>query len=287
MKKIKPIYKSDCCNTTFDTKSNGLYSYYVCHNCHNKTNPKKLDMRKKENKPVKKKGSGKMLSRALNNSTPSKNIKEKLSLIEPPRRIGGKLIKGKTKKELDKMESDYLKNKKPRAKLLKDNGFIPNNVIPVSLEDACKYAKKIQPLGDFIKKVKEKKTWWDYLKAKKIKDGEYIIKVLGENVTILPNITILRIGHESKKLSGNNNFLLLEKKVQEFMVTLTKELLNNNDKGQKRYFMADEKGFEFAFAKYPKVPKVYWFFAFVTLISENVIELNEKRIKNILNKFYK
>lgn len=62
MKKQKPIYKSDCCNTTFETKSNGLYSYYVCDNCHDKTTPKKLDMRKKENKQLAKKSGGKMLS---------------------------------------------------------------------------------------------------------------------------------------------------------------------------------------------------------------------------------
>ncbi len=296
MKKPKPIYKSDCCNTTFETKSNGLYSYYVCHNCHNKTNPKKLDMRKKENKPVKKKGSGKMLSRALNNSTPSKSIKKKLSPILPPQRVGGKLVKGLTKEELNKRQLATNSKKQPRAKLKLGNApdfrklsgkkvavtpDLDGEPYVIKEED---YYKEDKPLIEG--KLKSNTSWWEYMKAKKMKDGEFTIKVLGETITILPNITILRIGHDSKQLSGNNKFLLLEKKVQEFMVTLTKELPNNMDKGENRYFLADKKAFEFAIAKYPKVPKMFWFFAFITLISENYSELNSKRTKRLLNKFF-
>lgn len=28
---------SKCCNTSYDTKSNGLWNYYVCHKCKDKT----------------------------------------------------------------------------------------------------------------------------------------------------------------------------------------------------------------------------------------------------------
>jgi hypothetical protein len=34
---VKKFY-SDCCNSTFVGKSNGLYTYYVCNKCYNKTN---------------------------------------------------------------------------------------------------------------------------------------------------------------------------------------------------------------------------------------------------------
>jgi hypothetical protein len=235
---------------------------------------------KKDNKPSVKKGSGKMLSRALNNSTPSKSIKKKLSPVLPPQRIGGKLVKGLTKEELDKRLTVDSK-KKPRA--TRKEGVFPDlSLEPYKIDgdDEFKINKKASKL------VFKSVAWWEYMKAKKLKSGEFTIKVLGETVTILPNITILRIGHDSKQLSGNNTFLLLEKKVQEFMVTLTKELLNNADKGQNRYFIADEKAFEFAFAKYPKVPKMFWFFVFITLLTENVSELNSKRVNRILNKFF-
>jgi hypothetical protein len=129
-------------------------------------------------------------------------------------------------------------------------------------------------------------AWWGYMKAKKLKGGEFTIKVLGETVTILPNITIIRIGNDSKKINANNTFLLLEKKVQEFMVTLVKELPNNMDKGENRYFLADKKAFEFAFTKYPKVPKMFWFFSFITLLFESPSALNSKRVNRILNKFF-
>lgn len=49
-KKIKIIRISNCCKSTFETKSNGLYNYYVCDNCWKKTEPIKPDMRLKENK---------------------------------------------------------------------------------------------------------------------------------------------------------------------------------------------------------------------------------------------
>lgn len=280
MKKPKPIYKSDCCNTTFETKSNGLYSYYVCHNCHDKTNPKKLDMRKKENKQPVKKGSGKMLSRALSNSTPSKSIKKKLSPVLPPQKIGGKIVKGLTKEELNKRLIANSK-KKPRA-TRKVCVFPDLSLEPYKIEGDDEFKIDNKP----SKLVFKSNAWWEYMKAKKLKDGAYQIKVLGETITILPNITILRIGHESKQISGNNTFLLLEKKVQEFMVTLTKELLKNIDKGENRYFVADKKAFEFAFAKYPKVPKMFWFFSFITLLSESQSELNSKRVNRILNKFF-
>ena len=282
MKKPKPIYKSDCCNTTFYTKSNGLYSYYVCHNCHNKTNPKKLDMRKKENKPTTKKVSGKMLSRALSNSTPSKSIKKKLSPVLPTRKLSGKSVKEMNKKELnERIVANSKKKPKATRKVVDEFPDLDGEPYVIKEED---YYKSDQPLIEG--KLKSNTSWWEYMKAKKMKDGEFTIKVLGETVTILPNITILRIGHDSKQLSGNNKFLLLEKKVQEFMVTLTKELPNNMDKGEGRYFLADKKAFEFAIAKYPKVPKMFWFFAFITLISENYSELNSKGTKRLLNKFF-
>lgn len=281
MKKPKPIYKSDCCNTTFETKSNGLYSYYVCHNCHNKTNPKKLDMRKKENKKLVGKGSGKMLSRALNNSTPSKSIKKKLSPILPPQRVGGKLVKGLTKEELNERIVANSK-KKPRATRKVFDEFPDLSLEPYKIDgdDEFKINKKASNL------VFKSNAWWEYMKAKKLKSGEFQIKVLGETITIIPNITILRIGNDSKQISGNNKFLLLEKKVQEFMVTLTKELPNNMNKGEGRYFLADKKAFEFAIAKYPKVPKMFWFFAFITLLTDSPSELNSKRVNRILNKFF-
>lgn len=28
---------SNCCNTSYETKSNGLWNYYVCNKCNNKT----------------------------------------------------------------------------------------------------------------------------------------------------------------------------------------------------------------------------------------------------------
>jgi hypothetical protein len=49
-KKNKVIYISDCCKSDFWSKDNGLYYYYVCKTCGNKTEPKKPDMRLKENK---------------------------------------------------------------------------------------------------------------------------------------------------------------------------------------------------------------------------------------------
>lgn len=308
MKKVKPIYKSDCCNTTFETKSNGLYSYYVCHNCHDKTTPKKLDMRKKENKILVGKGSGKMLSRALNNSTPSKSIsaklnpnvplkeskrklvnksmslkkaKKKLNLVLPPQKIGNKMVKGMTKDELNERIVANSK-KKPRVTRKVVDEFPDLSLEPYKIDgdDEFKINKKASNL------VFKSSAWWEYMKAKKLKSGEFQIKVLGETITILPNITILRIGNDSKQISGNNKFLLLEKKVQEFMVTLTKELPNNMDKGENRYFLADKKAFEFAIAKYPKVPKMFWFFAFITLLTDAPSELNSKRVNRILNKFF-
>jgi len=36
MKKRKTKVSS-CCNTSYDTKSNGLWNYYVCHKCKDKT----------------------------------------------------------------------------------------------------------------------------------------------------------------------------------------------------------------------------------------------------------
>lgn len=50
MKKKKVKYESNCCKSNFETKHNGLYNYYVCCSCFKKTEPKKLDMRRKENK---------------------------------------------------------------------------------------------------------------------------------------------------------------------------------------------------------------------------------------------
>ncbi len=252
-------------------------------------------MKNKENKPTVKKSSGKMLSKALNNSTPSKSIKKKLSLVLPPQRIGGKMIKGMTKDELNERIANNSK-KQPRAKLKLGNApdfrkFSGKKVAVTPDLDGEPYVikeedyyKGDQPLIEG--KLKSNTSLWEYMKAKKMKDGEFQIKVLGETITILPNITILRIGHDSKQLSGNNKFLLLEKKVQEFMVTLTKELLKNIEKGENRYFLADKKAFEFAFAKYPKVPKMFWFFAFITLIGESYSESNSKRTKRILNKFF-
>lgn len=281
MKKQKAIYKSDCCNATFETKSNGLWNYYVCDKCWKKTNPKKLDMRKKENKILAKKGSGKMLSRALTNSTPSKNITKKLSPVLPPKKVSHKLIKGLTKEQLTSRQLDTNSNKKPRA--IRKVGVFPDlKVTPYKVDgdDEFKVDDKLSKL------VSKSNFWWEYMKAKKLKGGEFTIKVLGETVTILPNITLLRIGNDSKQISGNNTFLLLEKKVQEFMVTLVRELPINVDKGNNRYFLADKKAFDFACNKYPKVPKMFWFFSFITLLGGSPSELNTKRIRRILNNFF-
>ncbi len=49
-KKGRIPYISKCCKSSFETKCNGLYSYYVCDTCWNKTEPIKPDMRLKENK---------------------------------------------------------------------------------------------------------------------------------------------------------------------------------------------------------------------------------------------
>lgn len=49
-KKPKIIYESNCCKSEYWSKDNGLYMYYVCKNCGNKTEPKKPDMRLKSNK---------------------------------------------------------------------------------------------------------------------------------------------------------------------------------------------------------------------------------------------
>lgn len=253
-------------------------------------------MKNKENKPTVKKSSGKMLSRALSNSTPSKSIKKKLSPVLPPQEVSHRLIKGLTKEQLISRQLATNSKKQPRAKLKLGNTpdfrklsgkkvavtpDLDGEPYVIKEED---YYKGDQPLIEG--KLKSNTSLWEYMKAKKMKDGEFQIKVLGETITILPNITILRIGHDSKQLSGNNKFLLLEKKVQEFMVTLTKELLKNIEKGENRYFLADKKAFEFAIAKYPKVPKMFWFFAFITLLTESYSELNSKRTKRILNKFF-
>lgn len=50
MKRQKRIYESNCCQSEYETKFNGLYNYYVCKTCWQKTEPKKPDMRLKENK---------------------------------------------------------------------------------------------------------------------------------------------------------------------------------------------------------------------------------------------
>jgi len=41
MPKFKTLV-SDCCNTKFETKSNGLWNYYVCNKCGDKTAPIKV-----------------------------------------------------------------------------------------------------------------------------------------------------------------------------------------------------------------------------------------------------
>ena len=37
-RKIK-LFKSNCCNSEFKPKSNGLWTYYICNSCFNKTQP--------------------------------------------------------------------------------------------------------------------------------------------------------------------------------------------------------------------------------------------------------
>ena len=41
MSNKKINYKSSCCGTGFQTRSNGLWDYYVCNTCGNKTERKK------------------------------------------------------------------------------------------------------------------------------------------------------------------------------------------------------------------------------------------------------
>ena len=41
MKKTRKILLSNCCQTHFETKSNGLWDYHVCIKCKDKTIPKK------------------------------------------------------------------------------------------------------------------------------------------------------------------------------------------------------------------------------------------------------
>lgn len=111
-------------------------------------------------------------------------------------------------------------------------------------------------------------------------ESDCTIKVLGENIHISRHTpTILRIGHTSKRIEGTPMFMLLDKKVQEFMVVLTKDLLKG--RGDARYFRADKKAFDFVTAKYPKVKKSFWLFAFGILLGSVASELNMKRTRKL------
>ncbi len=110
--------------------------------------------------------------------------------------------------------------------------------------------------------------------------SDCFINVLGEKILISRHTpTILRIGHTSKRIEGTPMFMLLDKKVQEFMVVLTKDLLKG--KGDARYFRADKQAFDFITARYPKVKKSFWFFAFGVLIGNVASELNMKRTRKL------
>ncbi|MBK7362730.1 MAG: hypothetical protein IPJ01_10580 [Micavibrio sp.] len=39
LRKEKKLFYSDCCKAKFKANSNGLYTYYVCDMCENKTEP--------------------------------------------------------------------------------------------------------------------------------------------------------------------------------------------------------------------------------------------------------
>lgn len=49
----KKIYQSKCCFADYISKSNGLWTYYICKKCGGKTEVRKPDMRLKINKTSK------------------------------------------------------------------------------------------------------------------------------------------------------------------------------------------------------------------------------------------
>ncbi len=125
-----------------------------------------------------------------------------------------------------------------------------------------------------------------YVKLKKelINQSKHSINVLGNKIYVGDTGTILRIGHSTKIMQCNELFLLLEKKAKEFMVLVTKNLLNGLD-GEEKYFYADKIAINTMVKKYPK-DKLYWIFCFKIIIGiddNSISKLNVNRIKKIIS----
>lgn len=128
-------------------------------------------------------------------------------------------------------------------------------------------------IEDFIKKTKS--------------DAVKTIKVLGETVYIIENITILRISHDTKMISGNRMFSLLDKKIQEFMVYLVLCFLKTKADKYDKYFKVDKMALDFITEKYPKKPKEFWYSAFKIILQSNSSDSNGHLNLLRAEKFYK
>jgi hypothetical protein len=119
------------------------------------------------------------------------------------------------------------------------------------------------------------------LYKKAISGAKYVINILGNKIYVQDISTLIRISHTSKVIQCNELFILLDNKVKQLAVLVTKNLLNKNREDE-RYFYSDKLAINKILIKYPKVDKIYWLFAFKVTFGEIITDLNLKRLKRII-----
>jgi hypothetical protein len=119
-----------------------------------------------------------------------------------------------------------------------------------------------------------------------IEKKQLYVRVLNKKISVNYD-SILGISRLSEDLKCNDDFLLLDIKVQEFiLVGLTQYLFINKYlkiESTKAYLMADKIALEYALKNYPDVPKSYWVKAMNFLVKRNLDILNFKRMAALIN----
>lgn len=111
--------------------------------------------------------------------------------------------------------------------------------------------------------------------------AEQVLKIMNKQVYVSSGCpTFLRIDNDGKNLECNNLFTILQKKAQEFMVTVCLGLTESKSSGG--YTIADASAFKAMVKKYPKTPKAYWYRTFLVLMGTAPSELNIKRCKSMM-----
>jgi hypothetical protein len=112
------------------------------------------------------------------------------------------------------------------------------------------------------------------------------LKVLRKKIAVDYH-TILGIGHDTERLRCNDNFLLLDSKIQEMaIVQITQYLFMLKDlkmDSLSAFKRSDSIAIEYALKNYPDVPKIFWVKSFDNMFKNNLCSLNLERLSNVIS----